>query len=107
MQTDPHADLRALGPGVRRDRTLGRDGGRRRVARGVEDDEEAVTGGLDLASLVRREGLAEKSAVVGSDGDERVGAEAPDEVGRPLDVAEEECDRPARQRAAHGAHLRI
>jgi hypothetical protein len=93
------------------DRTVGQsvgDAGRRRqgVGRGRERDEERVALGVDLVAAVGRDRVPDDPPMFGQSGRIGIGAELLDEAGRPLDVGEQERDRPARQYSRHGPYFR-
>ncbi len=96
--SDPHVGI--LWPLVVRDRSLRVDAGQQRRPRGREGDEQAVARGVDVAAAVRRDGFADEPMVVGQQGGVRV-AELLEEARRPIDVREEQADRPGRQRVGH------
>ena len=96
MHTDPDAHLPPVWPWLRCKRALPLHGGCHRVARAREDDEEGVALRVDLAAVVPLEGLPQEPLVLS----EHVAvalAELALEPRRPLDVREQERDRPARQ----------
>ena len=102
-----HADTqhRSVRPGVRGELSLGRDGCRDRVAGAPEREEERVTLCVHLDAVPVAEFLAEDSAMLG----DHVGvlvAEPLQELGRALDVGEDERDRAMRHRRARALFVR-
>ena len=94
VQAHPHA-YRSV-----RQRALGVDRRRDGVARALERDEETVARGVDLVAVVPGEGVTQELPVLAAHASE-VRAELPREIGRSLDVREQERHRSLRQ--AHAA----
>lgn len=108
MRPHPDPNLGAGRPVECGQRELSADGGRDGAAGTVEGNEEPVPGGVDLVPAVGRERVPQKSTVVAPDRGEDAVTDAPNELGRSLDVAEEEGHSAARQQGpAHRSHLRI
>jgi hypothetical protein len=105
MKTHPHANLGVCGPLEPGKCELRCDRGGDRASRAIEGDEESVACGVDLAPAVRRERVAKKPTMVAADCGEDIVAHAPQQIGRPLDVAEEE--RHSAPRQGRGAHTPI
>ena len=96
VQAHPHLDLGAARPLVRRERALAGDRGRDRVARTPERVEERVALRVDLAPAGRAERLAQDPPVVGDDRRRIRSPSSLEQLGRALDVREEERDRSGR-----------
>ena len=94
VQADPHPHAAALGPRVRGDGPLGRDGRGERRPRAREHDEERVALAVDLDAVMRRERAAEELVVLRQHGGVAVTAEPVEDPRRALDVGKEERDRP-------------
>jgi hypothetical protein len=77
-------------------RSLRSDSSRDRIPGSLEDDEEAIAGGVDLVAAVARECVAENAAMLASQVTE-FRAQLAHEVGRALDVSEEERDGAVRK----------
>ena len=97
VQADPDLHL----PG--RERTREGGSGRERSRRGREREEEGVTLRIDLDPALPGAGLADDAAVLGERIGVALGTEGVQELGRALDVGEEESDRAGRKVVAHGA----
>ena len=97
MQTDADPNGRLLRPGVVSELTLCLDRGRDRPACSRKRHEEGVALCADLRSPARGDRLADDRAVLPEEQRPTV-AEALGEVGRSLDVAEEERDGSRRKR---------
>src|ERR1051326_3677203 len=96
VQTDADAELPTLRPGLLAERALGRS---RRVAgidRALEDAEERIAFGPQLAPLVAAEGVAQDLVVLHLQR-HVIGAELAHEARRAFDVREQECDSPGRE----------
>jgi hypothetical protein len=96
MDPDAHAHLDALRPPLGRQRPLRAHRGRDRVARPCEGDEEGVTLGVDLATVVRVERCAKHALMLGK----HLGVAAAQPRQHPrrtLDVAEQKRDGSARK----------
>ncbi len=104
VQAHADADGGALGPFVRRVRTLRLDRGRDRVACAREREEERIALGIDLDPVRRHEGLADEPPMCREDVP-IVTAELLQELGRALDVGEHEGHGSAGQ-GLHGRHRR-
>ena len=96
VQADAHAHVFTHRPRVGGEGVLGRVGGRHRVGRPLEGGEHGVALEVDDVTAVRGQGVGEQREVRL----EHVGvpvAQPLQQVGRPLDVGEQERDRPRRQ----------
>jgi hypothetical protein len=71
-----------------------------RASCAVEGDERAVARRVDLPSTACRKAIAQKTTVVATHDGEDVVTNAPNEIRRLFDVAEEEGDCATRQRCA-------
>ena len=100
VHADPDADLRSVGPGMRRESLLGLRRREHRAGRRAEDGEERVALGTDLdpAPLVDR--LAHDHAVLVLQPPVGFVTERLQQPGRALDIGEEERHGPGRQ--VHG-----
>ena len=78
-------------------------GGHERSRRGREREEEGVTLRIDLHPALVGAGLADDAAVLGERIGVPLGAEGVQELGRALDVGEEEGDSAGRQVVSHRA----
>ena len=98
VDAHPHADVFAVGPVVRRERALGRDGRGDRVAGTLEGIEEGVALRVELAPAARVEGVTDDRAM----GAERLRVavvEPLEQLRRAFDVGEDEGDRAGVERA--------
>ena len=96
VDPDSHPHLGVFGPGVARDRALRIDGGGDSLLRPAEGDEEGVSLGVDLVAARILEGAPKQALVVGH----RLCVAVPEqteELGRPLDIGEQEGDGAARE----------
>jgi hypothetical protein len=104
MYSHAHAHVHAIGPGLRGKRALPRERGGNRVGRPRESDEEGVTLGVDLVTVVRVERRTKHALMLG----EYVGvatAQPRQQSRRTLDVGEQKGDGPARK-LRHNAQVR-
>ncbi len=100
VQTDADPYRRLLRPGVGSELALRLHRRRERTARGGEGDEEGVAFGSDLDTAPAFDGVPDDLAVFVQERAPAV-AEALGEMGRSLDVAEQERDRSGRK----GCHV--
>jgi hypothetical protein len=105
VKTHPDSDFGVGRPRETGERDLRADRSCYRASCAVEGDEKAVARRVDLPSTVCRKGIAQKTTVVATDDGEEVVTNAPNEIRRLFDVAEEEGHGATRQRYA--AHLII
>ena len=94
VDSDANSDIGAVRPRMLRQRPLSVDGSEHGVARVCECDEERITLGVDLVTVVRCERFAKDPLVLGQHRLIAV-AQPLDELGRPLDIGEEKGDRAA------------
>ena len=97
MDADPHAEIVAGWPWMRRQPSLDVGGGDDRVDGRVEDREERITFGGDLDAAVGTERGTDQSLMVDEHGREPI-AEVGQEASAALDVAEHEGKPPARRK---------
>ena len=98
-RVEPHAyaDLAAGGPSVRACAPLGSDRCEHRIPRASECGEERIALGVDHATARLRDSRRHQRVVVDEDVVIPIRAEGLQQLGRALDVGEEERDRPAWQ----------
>src|SRR5213078_3196028 len=96
VETHADANRRAVAPGVRGERPLCRNGGRDRVSRTFERDEEGVSLRIDLDPAVLREATPKKATMLGKHVAVLL-AQPLDEIGGAVDVGEEKGDCSVRQ----------
>jgi hypothetical protein len=102
VEADPYTEFRLRRPRRGRECALSVHGGRDRIASGIERDEEAVAGGVDLDPIMRAKRIAKKTPVLSPDLGEDISPDPAHKIRRLLDVAEEEChSAPGQRRVAH------
>ena len=105
VQAHAHSDLAVVGPAVVGEGELGGHRARHSRRRLLEDDEQGVAPRAHFLAAVAAEGGPHELVVSGEEGGIAV-AEALEEMRRPLQVREEEGERPPRQPPIrHGARL--
>jgi hypothetical protein len=97
VEAHPHSELQAFGPVDRRQLPLHVDGRRDRVRGAVEGGKVRVALRVDDVASVGRTRVLDQAAMVHAD-TAVLGSERAEELGRPLDVGEQERDGPLRQR---------
>ncbi len=97
MQPHPHPQRCAIRPGALRESLLRRDSRPYCISGPRECHKEGVPLSIDLLAVPFCERIPEKAAVFLQDLSVPAVAEALEERGGPLDVGEEEGDRPGRQ----------
>jgi hypothetical protein len=95
VDAHPDADIGAVRPNVVRDAALGRDGAEERGPGRREREVEAVASRALLQAVVLAKGFAEQSVVVGQDG-RVLTSQRMEQLGRALDVGEDEGHGPGR-----------
>jgi hypothetical protein len=105
VHPDPHADDHVLGPVGLEQVALGGDGGRDRVPRAAEREEEGVALTVYFVPAVPAEGRPEQAVMLLEQGPVLV-AESTHEPRRAFDVAEEERDRPRGRRTVPSLRYR-
>ncbi len=105
MQRHPHAELRAFGPGLPVERTLGIERGRHRVGRRVERRAESVATRLEDMAVMIVDALAQQRIVTRERGAHRRGVRFP-QARAALDVGEQQRDGAGRKVCHRVASLR-
>ena len=97
MKPHPHAQRCAIWPGVYQESPLGRHRRPEGISGPGERHQERVALGVDLLTVPCDERLAKQAVMFRQNLRVPAVAEALEERSRPLDVGEEEGDRPGRQ----------
>ena len=101
VEAHAHANDGVVGPGLGGEALLGGDRSRDRSGSAREDDEEAIPLGRHLHPAARREALTQDLLVAFEDRRPALVTERGGQLRRPLDVREQEGQRPGRQVRAH------